>query len=54
MWDIIDPVNNTAYEFHTYLDSDASGTNETCVSNTIGAERYLLELLMMINNQILE
>ena len=24
---------------HQYLDSDGSGTNEVCVSNTIGAER---------------
>jgi endoglucanase len=24
---------------HQYLDSDGSGTNEVCVSSTIGAER---------------
>lgn len=27
------------YEMHQYLDSDGSGTSETCVSTTIGAER---------------
>ncbi|KIY73455.1 glycoside hydrolase family 5 protein [Cylindrobasidium torrendii FP15055 ss-10] len=34
-----DPLNNTAIQMHQYLDSDGSGTNETCVSSTIGAER---------------
>ncbi|KAJ7650198.1 endoglucanase [Roridomyces roridus] len=34
-----DPLNNTAIEMHQYLDSDGSGTNATCVSSTIGAER---------------
>jgi hypothetical protein len=28
-----------AYEMHQYLDSDGSGTSETCVSSTIGKER---------------
>ncbi|VDC04766.1 unnamed protein product [Peniophora sp. CBMAI 1063] len=36
---IQDPLNNTAIEMHQYLDSDGSGTNEVCVSSTIGAER---------------
>ncbi|KAG9019909.1 hypothetical protein FRB90_000040 [Tulasnella sp. 427] len=34
-----DPANNFAIEMHQYLDSDGSGTSETCVSSTIGAER---------------
>ncbi|KAJ7455391.1 endoglucanase [Mycena galericulata] len=36
---IKDPNNNVAIEMHQYLDSDGSGTNGTCVSSTIGAER---------------
>ncbi|KAF8586781.1 glycoside hydrolase family 5 protein [Ramaria rubella] len=36
---IKDPNNNVAIEMHQYLDSDGSGTNETCVSSTIGVER---------------
>jgi len=36
---IKDPNNNVAIEMHQYLDSDGSGTNEVCVSSTIGAER---------------
>jgi endoglucanase len=34
-----DPNNHIAIEMHQYLDSDGSGTNATCVSSTIGAER---------------
>ncbi|KAI5118104.1 hypothetical protein M0805_005211 [Coniferiporia weirii] len=36
---ISDPNNNVVIEMHQYLDSDGSGTSETCVSSTIGAER---------------
>ncbi|KAJ7224342.1 endoglucanase [Mycena pura] len=36
---IKDPNNNVAIQMHQYLDSDGSGTNPTCVSSTIGAER---------------
>ncbi|KAF9042648.1 glycoside hydrolase [Hymenopellis radicata] len=36
---ITDTLDNTAIEMHQYLDSDGSGTSETCVSSTIGAER---------------
>ncbi|KAF7294516.1 CBM1 domain-containing protein [Mycena kentingensis (nom. inval.)] len=36
---IKDPNNNWAVQMHQYLDSDGSGTNPTCVSSTIGAER---------------
>ncbi|ROV91168.1 hypothetical protein VSDG_07817 [Cytospora chrysosperma] len=40
MGNITDTVDNLlAYEMHQYLDSDGSGTSETCVSTTIGAER---------------
>ncbi|RPB03390.1 glycoside hydrolase, partial [Choiromyces venosus 120613-1] len=34
-----DPNDNIAYEMHQYLDSDGSGTAESCVSSTIGVER---------------
>ncbi|PVF96644.1 putative cellulase precursor [Serendipita vermifera] len=36
---LTDPLNNIAFEMHQYLDSDGSGTSETCVSSTIGQER---------------
>lgn len=36
---IKDPNNNVAIQMHQYLDSDGSGTSQTCVSPTIGAER---------------
>src|SRR4051794_30205195 len=36
---LTDPSNLIVYEMHQYLDSDGSGTSETCVSSTIGAER---------------
>lgn len=36
---LTDPSNKIVYEMHQYLDSDGSGTSETCVSSTIGAER---------------
>jgi endoglucanase len=39
MLNIDDPANNTLYEVHLYLDSDASGTSSSCVSTTIGRER---------------
>ncbi|KAF5557691.1 endoglucanase 3 precursor [Fusarium mexicanum] len=39
MKDLKDPQNKIIYEMHQYLDSDSSGTSETCVSSTIGAER---------------
>ncbi|KAL4804787.1 glycoside hydrolase superfamily [Aspergillus unguis] len=37
--DLTDPQNKIVYEMHQYLDSDGSGTSETCVSTTIGSER---------------
>lgn len=36
---ISDPLNNVVIEMHQYLDTDGSGTNSTCVSPTVGAER---------------
>ncbi|KAH8714516.1 glycoside hydrolase superfamily [Ilyonectria robusta] len=36
---LTDPQNKIVYEMHQYLDSDGSGTSETCVSTTIGVER---------------
>jgi len=37
--DLTDPQNKIIYEMHQYLDSDGSGTSETCVSATVGKER---------------
>lgn len=37
--DLTDPQDKLVYEMHQYLDSDSSGTSETCVSTTIGQER---------------
>ncbi len=34
---ITDPGNNYAFEVHQYLDSDSSGTHDTCVSGTVGS-----------------
>jgi endoglucanase len=36
---LTDPENKIVYEMHQYLDSDGSGTSDTCVSSTIGQER---------------
>ncbi|KAJ5081216.1 hypothetical protein N7456_013454 [Penicillium angulare] len=36
---LTDPNNKIVYEMHQYLDSDGSGTSDTCVSTTIGQER---------------
>ena len=36
---LTDPQDKIVYEMHQYLDSDSSGTSETCVSSTIGKER---------------
>jgi endoglucanase len=36
---LIDPSDKIVYEMHQYLDSDGSGTSDTCLSSTIGAER---------------
>ncbi|GAT20173.1 carboxymethylcellulase B [Aspergillus luchuensis] len=39
MKNLTDPEDKIVYEMHQYLDSDGSGTSETCVSETIGKER---------------
>lgn len=36
---IVDPLDNVVFEAHQYLDSDSSGTSETCVSSNIGSTR---------------
>lgn len=36
---LTDPNNNLIYEMHLYLDSDSSGSHDTCASATIGVER---------------
>lgn len=36
---LTDSEDKIIYEMHQYLDSDSSGTSETCVSSTIGKER---------------
>ncbi|KAI9037989.1 putative extracellular endoglucanase/cellulase [Aspergillus affinis] len=37
--DLTDPQDKIVYEMHQYLDSDGSGTSETCTSSTVGKER---------------
>lgn len=39
MLQIVDSGNNMVFEVHQYLDRDSSGTSDTCVSTTIGAQR---------------
>ncbi len=39
MLGIEDPGNNFAFEVHQYLDSNASGTADACVSATIGSQK---------------
>ena len=39
MSQLTDTEDKIVYEMHQYLDSDSSGTSETCVSSTIGKER---------------
>ncbi|CAG8148185.1 unnamed protein product [Penicillium salamii] len=38
---LTDPQDLVIYQMHQYLDSDGSGTSETCVSSTIGQERVV-------------
>ncbi|OQE90811.1 hypothetical protein PENNAL_c0011G06591 [Penicillium nalgiovense] len=38
---LTDPQDLIIYEMHQYLDSDGSGTSETCVSSSIGRERVV-------------
>jgi endoglucanase len=39
MLDVVDPINNYAYDVHQYLDVDGSGSFQDIVSATIGSER---------------
>jgi endoglucanase len=39
MLDIYDPIDNAIFEVHQYLDKNSSGTEQSCVSETIGRER---------------
>jgi len=39
MTGVVDPGHNMLFEVHQYLDADSSGTSDSCVSGTIGAER---------------
>jgi endoglucanase len=39
MIDIVDPLDNFAFEVHQYLDDNSSGTSESCVNTTIGSAR---------------
>ncbi|KAI5369822.1 Putative glycoside hydrolase, family 5, glycoside hydrolase superfamily [Septoria linicola] len=41
MGNLTDPSDKIIYEMHQYLDSDGSGTSETCVSSTIGSKRLV-------------
>ncbi|RYE94183.1 MAG: glycoside hydrolase family 5 protein, partial [Myxococcales bacterium] len=39
MTGVVDPGDNFAFEVHQYFDKDSSGTSDTCVSETVGADR---------------
>ncbi|OKP14781.1 hypothetical protein PENSUB_5845 [Penicillium subrubescens] len=47
---LTDPQDKIVYEMHQYLDSDGSGTSETCVSTTIGKERVTDATQWLIDN----
>lgn len=47
---LTDPQDKIVYEMHQYLDSDGSGTSETCVSTTIGQERVTDATQWLIDN----
>lgn len=47
---LTDSANKLLYEMHQYLDSDGSGTSETCVSSTIGVERVTAATEWLIAN----
>jgi endoglucanase len=50
MKNISDPGNNFAYEVHQYFDSNSSGSSETCVSTTVGADRLKTFTTWLRNN----
>lgn len=41
MGSLTDSADKLIYQMHQYLDSDGSGTSETCVSSTIGSTRLV-------------
>lgn len=47
---LTDPQNKLVYEMHQYLDSDGSGTSDTCVNNTIGYDRVTSATQWLIQN----
>jgi endoglucanase len=47
---LTDSEDKIVYEMHQYLDSDSSGTSETCVSSTIGKERLESATTWLKNN----
>ncbi|KAF5327036.1 hypothetical protein D9619_004873 [Psilocybe cf. subviscida] len=49
---IKDPNNNVAIQMHQYLDGDASGTSDSCVSPTIGAERLAAATTWLKQNNL--
>lgn len=50
MKNITDSGNNFAYEVHQYFDNNSSGTSETCVSPTVGADRLKTFTSWLRNN----
>ncbi|CAG8950060.1 hypothetical protein HYFRA_00008292 [Hymenoscyphus fraxineus] len=46
-----DPQDKLIYEMHQYLDTDGSGTSETCVSSTIGSERLAAATAWLKSNK---
>ncbi|GME24122.1 putative glycoside hydrolase family 5 protein [Neofusicoccum parvum] len=50
MGNLTDPQDKLYYQMHQYLDSDSSGTSETCVSSTIGQERLEAATTWLKNN----
>ncbi|KAJ5215917.1 uncharacterized protein N7498_002324 [Penicillium cinerascens] len=47
---LTDSEDKIVYEMHQYLDSDSSGTSETCVSSSIGQERLESATSWLKNN----
>ena len=41
MLDVVDPLNNMAFEVHQYLDGDSSGRTSQIVNQTIGRDRLV-------------
>lgn len=39
MQNVVDPLDNYAFDLHQYFDDNSSGTSESCVNTTIGSQR---------------